>query len=274
MNKIEIIVLPILIISLLLMGYFGYKCHIYIKAYESGLEKIASRSDINAITKQKIDNLKSAITFGLIKNGAKEELELLRKSNKKDKQLAKNEFYYFLITLCVIISLSFFMSLKFETMILGIATIISLIFGLINPVLMVTVHKEVEYFGDAILSFESKGILDSIVKLFSSGETIIAIIILIFSVFLLSIKSLTLVIVFLLPSPKISNKFLNFFKTIGKWSMLDVFIVSTFLVFLASNNGKMTHAKIEYGLYFFLIYIFLSTITTIKIQKFLSMNNT
>jgi len=274
MNKIEIIALPILIISLLLLGYFGYKCHIYTKAYESSLEKIASRSDINAITKQKIDNLKSAITFGLIKNGSKEELVLLQKSSRKDKQLAKNEFYYFLITLCAIILLSFLVSLKFETMILGIATIISLIFGLINPVLMVTIHKKVEYFGDAILSFESKGILDSIVKLFSNGEAIIAIIILIFSVILPLLKSLTLVLILLFPSSKISHKFLNFFKNIGKWSMLDVFIVSTFLVFLASDNGKITHAKIEYGLYFFLIYVFLSTITTIKIQKFLSASNT
>ena len=274
MNKLEIIIFPILIISLLLMGYFGYKCHIYTKAYENNLKEIASKSDINAITKQKIDNLKSTISFGLIKNKAKEELEFLQKNKNKNKKLAKNEFYYFLITLCVIILLSFWISLKFETMILGIATMISLVFGLINPVLMVTIHKEVEYFGDIILSFESKGILDSIAKLFSNGESIIAIIILLFSVILPLTKSLTLVLILLFQSSKIGHKFLIFFKYIGKWSMLDVFIVSTFLVFLASNNGKITHARIEYGLYFFLIYVFLSAITTIKIQKLLSMNNT
>lgn len=273
MSKIEIAVFPILIIALLLMGYFGYKCHIYTKSYESGLKRIASMSDINALTQQKIDNLKSAITFGLIKNRSKEKFKLLQKINRKNKQLAKNEFYYFLTTLCVIIFVSFLISLKFETIILGIATIISLIFGLINPVLMVTVHKEVEYFGDVILSFESKGILDSVIKLFSNGEVIIAIAILIFSVILPLIKSLILVPILLFPSSKISHIFLNFFKNIGKWSMLDVFIVSIFLVFLASNNGKITDAKIEYGLYFFLIYVFLSTITTMKIQKFLSMDN-
>ncbi len=152
-------------------------------------------------------------------------------------------------------------------MILSIATMISLVFGLINPVLMVTIHKEVEYFGDVILSFESKGILDAIVKLFSTGESIIAIVILLFSVILPLTKTLTLVLILLFPSFKASHKVLNFLKHIGKWSMIDVFVVSTFLVFLASNNGEITHAKIENGLYFFLIYVFLSTITSIKIQK-------
>jgi len=56
-----------------------------------------------------------------------------------------------------------------------------LYFGLTAPILMVTIHKEVEYLGDVVLSFESKSVIGSIVKLFENGDTIVALTILLFS---------------------------------------------------------------------------------------------
>jgi len=137
--------------------------------------------------------------------------------------------------------------------------------------LLVTVHKNFDYIGDIILSFDSKGILDSIIKLFSQGENIIAIVILIFSVIIPVFKSFTLMFSTIFISHKRAHMLIKFFKYIGKWSMIDVFVVSIFLVYLANNNG-ITDAKIEYGLYFFLIYILLSVIAAIRINNYISIN--
>lgn len=52
--------------------------------------------------------------------------------------------------------------------------------------------------------------------------------------------------------------------------MLDVFVVATFLVYLSSNNSDLTHAEIEVGLYYFLLYVLLSMVTTFQTQKVLT----
>ena len=51
--------------------------------------------------------------------------------------------------------------------------------------------------------------------------------------------------------------------------MVDVFVVASFLVYLTSNQGEVSHAEIEIGLYLFLVYVILSMITTIRVQKVL-----
>jgi hypothetical protein len=51
--------------------------------------------------------------------------------------------------------------------------------------------------------------------------------------------------------------------------MSDVFVVATFLVYITSNGGEMTHAEIQVGLYFFLIYVILSMIVALLTQKVL-----
>ncbi len=74
----------------------------------------------------------------------------------------------------------------------------TLVFGLITPILMVTIHKEVEYLGDIVLSFESKGVIGSIIKLYESGDMIVALVILLFSVVVPALKVLSLLICFYL----------------------------------------------------------------------------
>ena len=134
---------------------------------------------------------------------------------------------------------------------------------------MVTIHKEVEYLGDVILSFESKGILGSISKLFESSEYAVGGAILLFSVIIPLSKILVLIFSLLFRDFEFANSLINFFKHLGKWSMLDVFVVAILLVYLTSNSGEVSHAEIQIGLYYFLIYVILSMITTIKVQKML-----
>jgi uncharacterized paraquat-inducible protein A len=51
-------------------------------------------------------------------------------------------------------------------------------------------------------------------------------------------------------------------KTIGKWSMVDVLVVAILVVFFTTNEEMTSEMIIESGLYFFMIYIFLSMIST------------
>ena len=66
--------------------------------------------------------------------------------------------------------------------------------------MMVTIHKEVEYLDDVVLSFESKGVIGSITKLFESGDAVVAIVILLFSVLVPVTKTLSLPFVSMLVS--------------------------------------------------------------------------
>jgi len=269
MKLIQHLQTTLILILLILMSYFGYVTYKEAKLYEQKTAQIAKMSDANALASEKIDEFTSIISLGLVKNKSKLALKKLTKAQENAHTKSKIFLYYFLATLGVVLILSFTCTLRGTAMSLSFATFISLIFGLINPILMVTIHKQVEYLGDVILSFESKGILGSISKLFETGEVAVAITILLFSVALPLLKSFTLTFTLLFYRHPWGHKLVAFFKQIGKWSMIDVFVVATFLVYLTSNGGDISHAEIQVGLYFFLIYVILSMITAILTQKVL-----
>ena len=260
----------IIVIALILMSFFGIKSYQHAKAYEISTASIAKLSDANGLAQGKWDKFTSVISFGLIKDKTKNTLDELKANQKKNRKLALINLYYFMIVLAVTTILSFLTcSLIGSTLILAITSLISLIFGLINPILMVTIHKQIEHLGDVILSFESKGILGSIIKLFENGETVVASTILLFSVIVPLLKIATLIFTLLFRDYRFSHHLVEFFKHLGKWSMVDVFVVASFLVYLTSNQGEVSHAEIEIGLYLFLVYVILSMITTIRVQKVL-----
>ena len=259
----------LILILLSLMSYFGYITYKEAKIYEQQTKQIATMSDANGLASKKIDAFTSIISLGLVKNESKEKLEKLQEKKQLADKKSKTYFYYFLLALGGIILISFSCSLRGASLTLSLSTFIALIYGLINPILMVTIHKNVEYLGDVILSFESKGIIGSISKLFDSGEIAVSLTILLFSVTLPILKSLTLTFTLLFYDKEWSIKLVNFFKHLGKWSMLDVFVVATFLVYITTNGGEMTHAEIQVGLYFFLIYVILSMIVALLTQRVL-----
>ncbi|MCH9740002.1 MAG: paraquat-inducible protein A [Epsilonproteobacteria bacterium] len=261
-----IIILPLII----MLGYFGVESYKHAKAYEEATASIAKQSDASGLAQGKLDKLTSVISFGLIEDNTKIKLDRFKNQQSKSKIASQTYLYYFMLTLVVLIMLSFTCTLASSTLILAIGSLISLIFGLINPILMVTIHKEVNHLGDVILSFESKGILGSISKLFESGENIVALTILLFSVIIPVLKITTLIFTLLAKEFNIAHTLVNFFKHLGKWSMVDVFVVATLLVYLSSNQGEVSHAEIQVGLYFFLAYVLLSMVTTIQTQKVLN----
>ncbi len=259
-----------ILISLILLStlvYFGFITYEYSKKYEMNTPQIAKASDANGLASERIDELTSIISLGLVKNESKIKLDGLKKEQQKSKKMAELNLSYFMGILFFTLIFSFFCTLRGGAMLLSLATFISLVYGLLNPILMVTIHKKVDYLGDVILSFESKGIIGSIVKLFDSGEIAVSFTILLFSILLPSLKSLTLTFMLIFYQHPWNQKMVRFFKQIGKWSMIDVFVVATFLVYFTSNTGGVSEAEIEVGLYFFLAYVILSMITAIQTHK-------
>ncbi len=244
--------------------HFGLKAYFYAKAYENSTAKIAKSCNASGLAQGKIDSLTTAISFGLIENKTKIKLDKLKKEQSLNRDLSQRFLYYFMAMLIVLFLISLSCELTVSTLILAISSLISLIFGLINPILMITIHKNIEHLGDVILSFESKGLFGSIFKLFDSDEIAVALAILLFSVIIPFLKIFILIFTIIFKEHKFSHNLINFFKHLGKWSMLDVFVVAILLVYLTSNSGDISHAQIQIGLYFFLIYVILSMITTIK----------
>jgi len=158
---------------------------------------------------------------------------------------------------------------RVTTLLVSLGALMGLVYGLITPILLIMVHKNVEYLGDVVLSFESKGIIGSIEKLYSMGNYPVAIVILLFSVVIPSIKTIALLLLAIFEKQKFAQKMVLFFKHLGKWSMADVFVVSLLLVFLSTGSTDVSRAEIEIGLYFFLSYVIFSIIASITAEKML-----
>jgi len=266
---IKLLRILIAISLLVTMSYLGLKTYQYSQNYVVKTSKIAELSDAHGLASEKIDALTSIISLGLVKNRSKIELEDLREEQKASRAMAQKYLYYFMGTLLFMLLFIFTCTIRGGAMLLSLTTFISLIYGLVNPILMVTIHKKVDYLGDVILSFESKGIIGSITKLYESGELAVAFTILLFSILLPALKSLMLTFMLIFYNNPWNHRLVEFFKFIGKWSMIDVFVVATFLVYFTSNTGGISHAEIQVGLYFFLTYVILSMITAIQTHKVL-----
>lgn len=269
-HSLKILKLLLLVTFLSSMIYFGYQTYQKAKQYEYHTTQIAKIGDANSLAEERIDALTEVISLGLVKNQTKITLNKLKNQQKKAKQETSQNLYYFLVSLFILIIFCFTCSHRTSAIYMNLATLISLVYGLITPILMVTIHKEVEYLGNVILSFESKGILGSIEKLYDNGELIVALTILLFSVIIPILKSFTISFTLLFSQFSWADKLVSFFKQLGKWSMIDVFVVATLLVYLTSNGANsLSHAEIQVGLYFFLLYVLLSMGTAILTQKVL-----
>jgi len=266
---IKIIRILLMSTLLVILTYFGFITYNHSQEYEQTTGRIATSCDANSLASERIDELTAIISLGLVKNQSKIALNALKEKQQKSKQQAERYLYYFMATILFILFFLFTCSLRLGALILSFTTFISLFYGLINPILMVTIHKQVEYLGNVILSFESKGIIGSITKLYDNGELAVSFTILLFSILLPLLKSFTLTFMLLFYQHPWNKRLVKFFKQIGKWSMIDVFVVATFLVYFTSNTGGISQAEIQVGLYFFLAYVILSMITAIQTQKVL-----
>ena len=259
----------LLTLFLISMIFFGVKAYTEAKAYEDRTFDLVSQMSAEKLAEFQLKELAETFSLGFYENDKKKNLSKLRAEQEIHKKKSQEYALYFMLLLLGILGSYFLLSLRVFTFFGSLASMVTLVFGLITPIMMVTIHKEVEYLGDVVLSFESKGVIGSIAKLFESGDVVVAIVILLFSVLVPAVKTLSLLFVSIFIESKFAHGIVKFFKMIGKWSMVDVFVVATFLVYLTGNGGNVSRAEVEVGLYFFLAYVIVSMLVSLSADRML-----
>ena len=265
-NKILYALLTLMLIT---MVFLGNRAYTHAKSYEEVTASLVEEMSAEKLAKFQLKELAENFSFGLYKNDKKKNLEDLKNAGEMHKKQSQQYTLYFILLLLGILGAYFLLSLRAFTFFGAIAAFTTLIFGLVTPIMMVTIHKEVEYLGDVVLSFESKGVIGSIVKLFDNGDVVVALVILLFSVLIPMLKTLSLAFVAVFMQTKFAHGIVKFFKMLGKWSMVDVFVVATFLVYLTVDKGEVSRAEVEVGLYFFLAYVIVSMLVSLSADKML-----
>ncbi len=260
-----------LVISLALLGSAWFSWQAYQEAieYEQSTKALVAHLGAKEQAEYRLKELAERFSMGLYKNGKASQISKIKKEQRLHKEAALRYTLYAMGALLVVLGGYFLISLRSFTFFGSLAALIMLIFGLITPILMVTIHKEVEYLGDVVLSFESKGVIGSIEKLFGTGDLVVALVILLFSVLVPLVKTLSLLFIALFMENRFAHGIVKFFKMIGKWSMVDIFVVATFLVYLTANKGEVSRAEVEVGLYFFLVYVIISMLVSLSADRML-----
>lgn len=129
--------------------------------------------------------------------------------------------------------------------------------GVAATALSLIAFKEMPVIGQVVFKFESKGIAQTIHKLFTSGNAVLGGLIFLFSIAVpLAKVGLTLFATYT-HGPK-QDKAMKIIKAVGKWSMADVFVIAVLLAFFAIGGDEFTDAWVGPGVYFFAAYCILS----------------
>ena len=107
----------------------------------------------------------------------------------------------------------------------------------------------------------SYSVWQGVVVLWQQNECILAVIVFFFSMVFPVVKLLSLAIIWFIRLPEEQRaKLLYWLETLGKWSMLDVFMVAILIVLV--KLGPLAHVEPRSGVYFFAAAIFASMLTT------------
>ena len=271
----KIISIIILIAAIAAITFFTHKSYSSAKELESvNTSYYNAQTDIGELVKRRFSSILSSLTLGMVKNknSSKVNLNELRAEKILLKDTNKRYTIYLAVASAVLLLLYFILDITAFSLSVAIISLITLLYGIITPILMIVIHKNVDYLGDIVLSFESKTIIGTIEHLYSNSNYPVAIVILLFSVIVPLIKTLSMIAVIIWKELHIAKKLVSLFKHLGKWSMLDVFVVSLLLVYLSAGSSENSYSEIESGLYIFLIYVILSIITSIGVNRILLEN--
>ena len=141
---------------------------------------------------------------------------------------------------------------------LSVATLL-LIFGLFLPIITLE---------ELILWKSTFSVLTGIGHLFHESHYILGVIVMFFSVFFPITKLSALCLIwFCKISKNFRDKVIEWLGILGKWSMLDVFVVA--IMIIITKISHFAHAEARIGIYFFGTSIILTMITTERIDRFL-----
>ena len=125
--------------------------------------------------------------------------------------------------------------------------------------------------GKTYFYYEIKSIYSVIQSLWDSENYIVAVCVGLFSIVVPLFKILMSLLVLILHKMK-NTILVGFIGSISKWSMADVFVLAAFLAYLSFSEmkaGVSIEASLQYGFYFFLMYVFLALVTSVLLKRYL-----
>ncbi|MDR1494055.1 MAG: paraquat-inducible protein A [Planctomycetaceae bacterium] len=148
--------------------------------------------------------------------------------------------------------------------------------GIFSPLMTFTVNAAISVpVFDITLYYDKTtfSLLESVLRLFTSGNRFLGAVIFVFSICFPLIKTILLIACWRIESKTTIQNILRRLETIGKWSMLDVYVVSVILcITKLSGMNRYVDVSIHWGLYLFVISVFLSMFASGYTQKVFKTN--
>lgn len=142
-----------------------------------------------------------------------------------------------------------------------------LIPGLYRPALTLDISPVLPFLGKMAIYHQTRSILGTVRNLYDTGNILVSMLILLFSVIIPVAKGLALLWVLSFKNSPFRMRLFRFVEVIGKWSMADVFVMGILLAFLAAGAANGVTAKLHDGFWFFLGYCLLSVSSAQLLRK-------
>jgi paraquat-inducible protein A len=139
-----------------------------------------------------------------------------------------------------------------------LASFACLIPGLYRPALTLDISPVLPFLGKMAIYHQTRSILGTVRNLYETGNSLVAGLILLFSVVVPVAKGLALICVLAFKNAPFRMRLFRFVGMIGKWSMADVFVMGILLAYLAVGAATGVTAQLHDGFWFFLGYCLLS----------------
>lgn len=112
----------------------------------------------------------------------------------------------------------------------------------------------------------SYSVCEGVVALWKSNEVLLAVVLFFFSIVFPIVKLAALAIIWFMALPEAQRvRLLGWLEVLGKWSMLDVFVVAILIVLV--KLGPLVKIEPRDGVYFFCAAIIASMLTTMYVNR-------
>lgn len=138
--------------------------------------------------------------------------------------------------------------------------------GICSNALSFRATTQLPVLGEVVLRHQSKGILGTTLTLLESGDYFLGLIVLVFSILLPIAKVAAILFACIAKAPS-RHAAVRLVRAIGKWSMLDVFVVAVVVAALTMSRDSGTQASIGPGVVFFAAYCLLSMLATVWLVR-------
>lgn len=249
-------------------AYLAYESWGQSLAYEHRITELSEKLSMTDNFKSKSKKVLEAMTFSWY-SGYTEDLEALNalKQRAEAHDHQANKFTkLFVATLVLMFLLHGFLKSQWSLLALLAVTVMALVTGWFAPILAIIAYQDIPVLGQTVFQFESKSIVSALYKLYDSGQVAIAIIIFVFTILTPVLKSLTMLVVLFSQNLHFSQKSIKVLKTIGKWSMLDVFVIAILVTYFTTKSGGATDATLQIGVFYFVAYVIASMLLTYLIN--------